>query len=280
MFDDEGGNLQKVLSHPELRDGITDEWTHLVAVTSLADRRPGLLDVLLDLERTSFAKRVVTLPLGGEVTLHVIEPQGFALSFAHPGAPEPMDALEHAVRTHQGFMDLPFPEPSVVLLIADVFDAAGVHLGYGLLTSSSRSATSTIAHEAAHIWEVTPIWLARPSAWIGEGAAEFLTYYSERARIGTPLPRARDSCSLASNISELVALGLDPDVIAGQPAATSWARACSWSSTAAWGMRPSERDSAICTRSARSRKGPLTHEANAPETLPTSVTSRQPSCRS
>ena len=220
MFSNEEGSLEKVLSQPQLRDGITDDWTHLVAVTTLADRVPGLLDVLLDPERTSFEKRVITLPLRGEVTLHVIEPQALGLSSPGSGALEPMDALEHAIRTHEEFMGLPFPERDVILFIANVFDAGGAHLGHGLLTSASRDHASTITHEAAHIWEVSPIWLARPSAWISEGAAQFLTAFSERARIGTPLPGARSSCSLANTISELVTLGLDPDVI--------YASACSY----------------------------------------------------
>ena len=33
LFTGNKGSLQKVLSHPKLRDGITDEWTSLVAVT-------------------------------------------------------------------------------------------------------------------------------------------------------------------------------------------------------------------------------------------------------
>ena len=35
-----------------------------------------------------------------------------------------------------------------------------------------------------------------------EGAAQFLTYLSERARTGSPLLKPRDSCSLANNIAE------------------------------------------------------------------------------
>ena len=69
MFSDEEGSLQRVLSHPELRGGITDDWTDLVAVTWLAAMRPGLLDILLDPERTSVEKREVELPLAGEAVL-------------------------------------------------------------------------------------------------------------------------------------------------------------------------------------------------------------------
>ena len=216
MFSDNEGALQQVLSLPELRDGITDDWTPLLAVMSLAERRPGLLGILFDPEQTPVEKRVITLPLAGRVTLYVIGPQGYAaLSFTQPGSAslEPMDLLEHAVRTHEEFMGVPFPQRDLVMFVADVTDKGGGHFGSGLSISDSRSSAYTIAHETAHIWEGTPIWLARPSTWIREGLAQFLTFISERARAGTPLPEPRDSCSLANSISEVVRLGLDSDVI-------------------------------------------------------------------
>lgn len=216
LFADDPGALQRVLSHPALRDGITDEWADLVAATSFADDRPGLLNALLNPDHPPVERRVITLPLAGEVTLSVIEPTGFAgLSFTQPGTGlwEPMDLLEHTVRTHEEFMGLPFPESRMLLFIADVSRRRGAHYGSGLIVSESRSSAYTITHEAAHAWSVTPIWLIRPGVWVVEGAGQFLTYLSERARTGSPLPRAMDSCSLANSISEVVRLGLDSDVI-------------------------------------------------------------------
>ncbi len=202
------GTLQKVLSHPELRSGITDEWTDRVAVLYLTNIDHTLPDTVLDPEQTSAEKRVVTLPHTGEVTLHVIEPRG-------PGASSggPMDLLEHAVRTHEEFMGLPFPERDPILFITGITRARGAHFGNGLFTSASRNSASTIAHEAAHTWRLAPGWLNRPVRWMVEGGAQFLTYISEKARTGAPLPEAASSCSLANNISELVELELDPDVI-------------------------------------------------------------------
>ena len=106
MFADDEGVLQRVMSHPEFRGGITDEWTDLVAVTSFADERPGLLNALLDPERSPVERRVITLPLAGEVTLSVVEPEGFAaLSFggvAAWGADGPAGARSaHARRVHR-----------------------------------------------------------------------------------------------------------------------------------------------------------------------------------
>ena len=208
---------QRVLSHPELRNGITDEWTALVAVTHFARGRPDLLNALLDPEQPPVERRTLTLPLAGEVPLSVIEPKGFAAdSFVQPGAGawEPMDMLEHVMRTHEEFVGLPFPESRMLLFIADIRDdRRGGHYGSGFINSQSRSSAHVITHEAAHVWDMTPVWLARQSIWIGEGSAQFLTFVSERARTGSPLPSPRDSCSLANSIAEVVRLNLPSDEI-------------------------------------------------------------------
>lgn len=212
---DEGAR-QRVLSHPELRNGITDEWTALVAVTHSARRSPDLLNALLDPEQPPVERGALTLPLAGEVTLSVIEPEGFAaVSFVQPGAGawEPMDMLEHVMLTHEEFVGLPFPESHMLLFIADVSRRGGAHYGSGYIASESRSNVYIITHEAAHVWDMTPVWLAREAVWIIEGAAEFLTFVSERARTGSPLPSPRDSCSLANSIAEVVRLKLSSDEI-------------------------------------------------------------------
>ena len=208
--------LQLVLSHPELRGGITDDWTDFVAVTSLAARYPGLLEIVLDPERTWVDKQVVELPLAGKVGLTVVESrvsdeQYFALSVE--ALLEPMDLLEHAVRTYEEFMGVAFPKSDIVLLVADLEGFGGGEYAHGVIGSRWRSSAAVIAHETAHLWNVTPTWLARPTTWIFEGAAEFLASISERARRGTPLPGPEDSCSLANNIAELVRVEADPDVI-------------------------------------------------------------------
>ena len=207
--------LQQLLSHPELRGGITDDWTNLVAAGVLAARRTGLLDVILDPEQTSVERRVITLPLRGKVALSVIEPRAQEASpFVQPGDAllDPMEVLENTVRTQEEFMGVAFPESEVALLIADVGPERGGHFGYGLIASHSRNA-EIIVHETSHIWRVRPTWLSYGRVWIAEGAAEFLTAISERARVGKPLPEPEDSCSLATNISDLVRLELTWDEI-------------------------------------------------------------------
>ena len=57
--------LGQVLSHPSLRDGIMDDRTNVVAVLDkVVERRPELLDVLLDPGQTIVKECSITLLLG------------------------------------------------------------------------------------------------------------------------------------------------------------------------------------------------------------------------
>ena len=207
LFFRDQDSLQKLLSHPEIRGFITDDRTNLVAVAGLVAYRPDLLDALLDPERTSVEMRVITLPHAGEVKLSIIEPdfkETVSSSHSDSAALDPMDLLEHAVRTYEDFMDVAFPEGDVVLFVSPQY--SGGYAGHGLITSDSRSSAYVIAHETAHIWEVEPYWIV-------EGVAEFLAAISERARVGTPLPQPESTCSLANNIADLIEMGGNVRVI-------------------------------------------------------------------
>ena len=208
--------LRRVLSHPELRGGITDDWTAFVAVTSLASRYEGLLEFVLNPERTWEDRETIELALAGEVRLTVVESKltdekYFALDVE--ALLEPMDLLEHSLRTYEEFIGKAFPLRHLVLLVADVEGFTGGEYARGVIASRWRSSAALIAHETAHVWRATPAWMTQPTTWIDEGAAEFLTAISERARRGTPLPRPEDSCSLADSVAELVRLEQDPDEI-------------------------------------------------------------------
>ena len=108
-----GGNGQwfnKVMSHPTLRGGITDDLTPIVStLDGVADTSPGLVDVLLDPSRVSVERRTISLPLSGEVVLCIIR--------TAQGNAESMDLLEESVRGIEEYMGLPLPtrlcQPSV-----------------------------------------------------------------------------------------------------------------------------------------------------------------------
>ena len=213
MFSSGEDTLRLVLSHPELRGGITDDWTAFVAVTSLASRYEGLLEFVLNPERTWVDRETVELARAGEVRLTVVESRltdekYFALDVE--ALLEPMDLLEHSLHTYEEFIGEAFPLPHLVLLVADIEGFTGGEYAHGVIASRWRSSAALIAHETAHVWKVTPTWMTAPATWIDEGVAEFLTAISERARRGTPLPTPGSSCSLADSISELVRLEQDP----------------------------------------------------------------------
>ncbi len=159
MFSSGEDALRLVLSHPQLRGGITDDWTAFVSVTSLASRHDGLLEFVLDPERTWVDKEVVELALAGEVKLTVVESRltdekYFALDVE--ALLEPMDLLEHSLRTYEEFIGEAFPLRHLVLIVADVEGFGGGEYAHGVIASRWRSSAAVIAHETAHVWQATP----------------------------------------------------------------------------------------------------------------------------
>ena len=94
--------LGQVLSHPSLRDGIMDDRTNVVAVLDkVVERRPELLDVLLDPGQAIVKECSITLLLAGGVALSVISPR---VAASDERASRTIALLEHAVRHHEEFM--------------------------------------------------------------------------------------------------------------------------------------------------------------------------------
>ena len=194
------GYLEHVLNHPSLEGGITDHQRTVVAVLFRAMKEhPEMLDVLLDPEQTLVEERSITLPLAGEVALTVIWPGAVGTDAS---ATRTMDLLEHALRSHEEFMDVPYPKGHTIVFITDI----GSHVGLGggeaiiLIYPAHHQSNRVTSHEAAHTY-----W-HRSSTWIHEGAATFLEAISARARTGAPLPEPSDSCSQIDSIAELVRL--------------------------------------------------------------------------
>lgn len=191
--------LQRALSHPSLRGGITDDWTNVVAVLGrVADMRPDLLDVLLDPERTLVEERLIALPLAGEVALSVI----WLGEDSDVRASRTMEMLEHAVRHHEEFMSVPYPKNYAIALVADTGGPAGGGGPDSIITiiPDLYESGELMAHETAHTY-----WFTAPT-WIREGAASFLESLSATARIGAPLPEPSDSCGQLDNIAKLMKL--------------------------------------------------------------------------
>ena len=195
-WESDRGYLEQVLSHPTLRDGITDDQTVVVAaLQSVVRHRPELLDTLLNPDQVTVEKRVIRLPHSGEVTLSVIH--------VIPGTYRTMDILEQMVRTQEGFMAVPFPRSYVGLLAADAIPVGGGPSGIITVDPGYAEDDYIIAHELAHTyWSFFPPWLR-------EGAADFMTTVSADAEFSS------NKCSLADNLSDLehIESGLSEDII-------------------------------------------------------------------
>ena len=118
-------------------------------------------------------RQTVELALAGEVGLTVVESKltdekYFALDVE--ALLEPMDLLEHSLRTYEEFIGKAFPLRHLVLLVADIEGFTGGEYARGVIASRWRSSAALIAHETAHVWNVEPSWLKQSTAWIGEGS--------------------------------------------------------------------------------------------------------------
>ena len=202
-------NFERVMAHPTLSGGISDEWAKVLVVLAAAGGlAPDLIDVLLDPRRVSVEERIIDLPLVGEVTLAIIR--------TRPGADGVMmDFLEHSVRRSEAFMGTPLPASRVTLHFDEVYGAlgAGVHFGthIGMLSrydvddgsAVARDAAPIIAHEVGHYyWRV-----GKP--WVVEGGASFLEAISENARTGQPVDAGGHPCTHARDISQLEGQGAE-----------------------------------------------------------------------
>ena len=199
-------DYQRVLSHPTLIGGITDDWAKIVATLyGVSDTNPDLIDTLLDPDRVTLEERVIELPLTGETHLAIIR--------TGPGAERSMDLLEHAVRHSEEFMAVSFPTGYVGWLFGDAVTPsfAGNNFGTHIATLSKYDADDTdeseytashIAHEVAHYY-----WSGNAN-WVDEGASVFMASTSENARTGGSIEVTNDPCGYVRTIAELENLGV------------------------------------------------------------------------
>ena len=202
-----GATVQHILAHPSLRDGITDGWTDVIATLSfalpghkeffnadeqeIADKR-AFMATILSPERTTVIRRSLDLPLAGELAATVIWPEA-------PDAAAPvglMYKLEHALRTQEEFMGVPYPQSFAIAIVADITDYAAVHAAGEIIVIAKGQYQDAVTHEAAHAyWRVDtgPLWIV-------EGGANFLDAVSQ----GDPLRPVNvpPNCGQYANIAE------------------------------------------------------------------------------
>ena len=175
--------LQRIVSHPSLRDGITDEWASLFPVVRSIvfsgfseSYRLDLLDILFDPEQMLLEERTITLPLAGDVELAVIQTDVGASDAA--GA-RTMEMLEQVVRSQEEFMGLAFPQNHVTLVVDNLNRFEGIRGTNAIILADYPESRGIIAHGTAYTY-----WGWH---WFDE-LASFLSEISLRAYDGTPIP--------------------------------------------------------------------------------------------
>ena len=159
--------FRRALAHPTLQGGITDDWVEVVAVSAVVNGgHPDLLDTLLDPARVTVERRAITLPLAGETDLAIVRIQA--------GSERSMEALEHAVRGVEDFMELPLPVQHVTVVFLDYLGE-----GYGAFNAYSYMAALTLYDQDGYALSVLPhevshYYWRNNHAWVDEGAATFM----------------------------------------------------------------------------------------------------------
>ena len=192
-----------LLAYPQLKDGITDDQTMIVAMLpNVLEFAPSRVGRLLD--PSAVERRMVELPISGEVELAIVRAYRGGVQRSRS-----MDLLENAVREAEKLMGAPLPlsHNAVWLLFENVGPlAGGINAGGDFMIirpeydSDSASFTPfVIAHEVAHYY-----WLFGPD-WIVEGMAVIMEAVIEGKRVGRRVRATYKPCGIVKNIMELEA---------------------------------------------------------------------------
>ena len=109
--------LDRIMAHPNISDGITEQEAKTIAPLYLMTSNPDLQNALLDAERVSLEERIIELPLSGERELTIIR--------TRLGTDLTMDLLERSVRNIEEFMGAPFPRQQLIFFFEEGRQAAG-----------------------------------------------------------------------------------------------------------------------------------------------------------
>lgn len=157
--------LQRVITHPTLVDGITDEWVNVIVVLRVVrDNTPNLLEALLDPNRVTIEERAITLPMAGEINLAIVR--------TRPGSEQSMDSLERILLGAEEFMGTALPVGYVTVLFEDSIHASGSNYRTLLAARTAHDvggALGILSHEVGHFY-----WKDN-YGWIDEGAAIFMS---------------------------------------------------------------------------------------------------------
>ena len=204
-YDDEETFL-KVMAHPKIVDGITDEEAKMITLLGgTYSYRPESGDVLLRGTGVYWEERTVELPISGDVSLAVVRIRDQSTAS--------MDFLEHSVRTIEEFMGVSLPTTYIALLYDDaVFPGSGgtnfgTHMAMQLLYDVENGVWWDYTPYAIACGVAQYYWSGDNKAWVAAGAAEILSSVSEFARDETPIGPTNNPCASDKTIGELEAMG-------------------------------------------------------------------------
>ena len=202
MHHDSQNQYHEFINNPLFTQGITDEWTPIVAtLSSPAQYQPELIQKLLNGNQVTLETKHIQLPLSGDVRLDIVR--------IGSAPARTIRLLEHAVTTAETFMGFPLPTNHIVVLFADVVTPgtaghnSGSHIAirpeYDVDDGSheAESLPGHIAHEVAHYY-----WSAN-QPWIDEGLAELTASISEFARNGSTVTATNQPCPYLDTIEQL-----------------------------------------------------------------------------
>ena len=194
----------RVLEHPAISDGITDDEAAVVSTLWGVQRtNPDLVGALLDPTQATVEERVIELPESGEVTLTIIRTK--------PGTERSLDLVESAVRSIEELMAAPLPRRQVTFLFEEAFPTTffGAHYGTHIALSpkvdstamSRKDAFRPIVHEVAHYY-----WGGH-EPWLNEGVANLLETVVDGSFEDLPERDTVFPCPYARRISDLEEIG-------------------------------------------------------------------------
>ncbi len=207
----DGRYMRRVLDHPSLGGGITDNDTlTLAAIGYFSGFSRDNLDkylFLLDADQVYVQERTLTLPLAGETTLMVVR--------ATPGTFRTIDIVEESIRRYESFMHVAYPFKMLPIFIVDNEGPRGrfSKAGFAVINPGHEEDSWLIAHEIAHsYWYVPTAWWQAayaqgitftPFTWIAEGAASFMNGLPYDELHTAPALPGDVGCGLFETIEEI-----------------------------------------------------------------------------
>ena len=179
--------FRRVMAHPTISDGISDEETTIVATLhDVTSFRTDIFGPLLDPDTVTLEERTIYLPHTGEKQLTIIR--------IRPGLERTMDLLERAVRTVEGFMAVPLSVGHVIFLAENTnpnrvslyfTNMSGEHESFDTYEHPEVAALDVLTHETAH-WYWHWDWMRH---WVAEGLARFFQSFAKRqVEVGPGVP--------------------------------------------------------------------------------------------